>query len=60
MAVAARLAASLADDFPDYSKVEVPRSDAIMSRCISMQIKLSWTPAQLADRIQKIRTVFSK
>lgn len=41
-------------DHPDYREIRCPRSDAIMSRTISMQIKLSWTEAELESRIQKI------
>jgi hypothetical protein len=32
----------------------LPRSDSIMSRTISIQIKLSWTKEELTDRIGKI------
>lgn len=60
LSAAARLAASLTDNFRGYAAVDFPRSDALMSRCISMQIKLSWSPEQLADRIKKIRTIFGK
>jgi 8-amino-3,8-dideoxy-alpha-D-manno-octulosonate transaminase len=45
---------------PDYSQVRLPRSDAVMGRTISMQIKLSWTEEQLTQRIEKIRGVLAR
>jgi 8-amino-3,8-dideoxy-alpha-D-manno-octulosonate transaminase len=51
---AAKLPLKLLEDCPDYEKVELPRSDSIMSRTISMQIKLSWTEEELMQRIEKI------
>jgi 8-amino-3,8-dideoxy-alpha-D-manno-octulosonate transaminase len=55
MRCAARLpAASLAD----YSAVFLPRSDAIMARTLSMQIKLTWRPEQIQQRIEKLQAVF--
>jgi 8-amino-3,8-dideoxy-alpha-D-manno-octulosonate transaminase len=44
----------LLEQRPDYEKVELPRSDSIISRTISIQIKLSWTKEELTDRIEKI------
>ena len=41
---------------PDYSAIELPASDAIMQRAISMQIKLSWSEAQLQERIDATLT----
>ena len=38
---------------PDYSKSDFSRSDAIMSRCISIGIKLNWTADDAADRAEK-------
>ena len=60
MAAAARLPAQLCDHAQDYGDVRVPRSDAIMSRTISMQIKLSWTPADVEERIAKIEQGLKK
>ena len=51
---AARLPIHLLEQRPDYEKVELPRSDSIISRTISLQIKLSWTKEELTDRIEKI------
>jgi 8-amino-3,8-dideoxy-alpha-D-manno-octulosonate transaminase len=51
---AATLPIHLLEQRPKYEKVELPRSDSIISRTISIQIKLSWTKEELADRIEKI------
>jgi 8-amino-3,8-dideoxy-alpha-D-manno-octulosonate transaminase len=42
---------------PDYSRVELPRSDRIMSRTLSLQIKLSWTPEMLQKRVEIIEKI---
>ncbi|MCW8876892.1 MAG: DegT/DnrJ/EryC1/StrS family aminotransferase [Kangiellaceae bacterium] len=55
----ARLPIHLIEDRPDYTKVEVPKSDDIMSRTISMLIKLSWTEEEIAQRIENIKRAFS-
>ena len=60
LASPARLAIRDLAHCPDYSKVQLPRSDGIMSRAISMQIKLSWTENELKQRIEKIRGVFAR
>ncbi|RJQ86192.1 MAG: DegT/DnrJ/EryC1/StrS family aminotransferase [Desulfobacteraceae bacterium] len=60
MRAAARLPVQLSGSCPDYSRAEVPRSDAIIARNISMQIKLAWTPEQLEQRIAIIRKVLGK
>ncbi|MDX9786740.1 MAG: DegT/DnrJ/EryC1/StrS family aminotransferase [Desulfobacterales bacterium] len=44
----------------DYNNLSLPQSDGIMSRTLSMQIKLSWTPAQLQQRIEAICGVFAR
>lgn len=49
--------------FPDrlsFSHPNLPQSDAIMSRTISMQIKLSWTPSQIDERIEKMIQILRK
>jgi 8-amino-3,8-dideoxy-alpha-D-manno-octulosonate transaminase len=51
---AARLPVTLADNCPDYEKIDLPRSDNIMRRTISMQIKLSWTEEELQQRIESM------
>ncbi len=42
---------------PDYTKVETPQSDALMRRLISMTIKVTWTEAELADRLERMAGV---
>jgi 8-amino-3,8-dideoxy-alpha-D-manno-octulosonate transaminase len=51
---AARLPLQLLDNCPDYSNVQLPRSDALMARTISMLIKLSWTEQEIDQRIQSM------
>jgi 8-amino-3,8-dideoxy-alpha-D-manno-octulosonate transaminase len=60
LASPARLALTLLSPSPDYETLSLPRSDSIMSRTISMQIKLSWTDAQLRQRIEAMCGVFRK
>jgi 8-amino-3,8-dideoxy-alpha-D-manno-octulosonate transaminase len=55
----AALPIMLIADRPDYTKVLTPKSDAIMSRTISMLIKLSWTDEQIAERIENIKRAFA-
>jgi len=57
MKVAAKLPIQVYERQPDFAKVDLPVSDAIMARTICMQIKLSWSPSQLQDRIAKIEQV---
>jgi 8-amino-3,8-dideoxy-alpha-D-manno-octulosonate transaminase len=45
---------------PDYSRVHLPQSDRIMSRTLSLQIKLSWTPEVLQKRVDVIETVMKE
>ena len=51
MAAAADLPLKLSPSCPDYSRLALPRSDAIIARTISMQIKLGWNANQLEQRI---------
>jgi 8-amino-3,8-dideoxy-alpha-D-manno-octulosonate transaminase len=39
----------LLDPAPDLSRLDIKASDAIMSRTISMLVKLSWTESDLND-----------
>lgn len=57
MKVAARLAVQDAAHFPNFESVVLPRSDAIMSRTISMQIKLSWSEEDIEQRIARMDEV---
>lgn len=56
---AARLPLQLIDNRPDYRNVELPASDKIMGRTISMLIKLSWSDEEIAQRIEKMRGVLA-
>lgn len=49
-----KLSVRLLDHCPDYRKVELPESDRILSRTISMQIKISWTQEELIKRIERL------
>ena len=55
MQTAARMPLQLYGHCPDYARVDLSRSDAIMSRTISMQIKLGWRPEQLEQRIATVQ-----
>ncbi len=57
---AARLPVALYDECPDYGAVVLPRSEAVMSRTVSMQIKLSWTEADLQRRVQAVKRVLTQ
>lgn len=57
---AAKLPIRLLENYPDYEKVNLPQSDQIMGRTISMLIKLSWTEDELKGRIEKIVGVIDK
>ncbi len=46
---------TLLDPQPDLSVMDIERSDRIMSRTISMLVKLSWTDAELGDIQDRIR-----
>jgi 8-amino-3,8-dideoxy-alpha-D-manno-octulosonate transaminase len=56
----ARLPITLIEKLPEYEKIQLPKSDGIMARNISMLIKLSWTEEELSRRIEKITDVFRK
>ncbi len=58
--VAAKLPMQLLKYCPDYRKLNLVQSDAIMSRTISIQIKLSWTEEEIESRIAKIVKVIQK
>ncbi|WP_127471645.1 DegT/DnrJ/EryC1/StrS family aminotransferase [Thiomicrorhabdus aquaedulcis] len=54
----AKLPIDLIADRPDYTQVKTPKSDAIMSRTISMLIQLSWTEADIKMRIDAFAKIF--
>lgn len=43
----------------DLTKVALPQSDALMSRTISMLIKLRWTPEQVRDRLARMKSALA-
>ncbi|MDX1347923.1 MAG: DegT/DnrJ/EryC1/StrS family aminotransferase [Thiomicrorhabdus chilensis] len=57
---AAKLPIELVADRPDYTQVKTPKSDAIMSRTLSMLIQLSWTEEDIQQRIDAFANVFKK
>jgi len=48
---------TLLDPAPDFRDVQVPRSDAVLSRTISMAVQLSWEPRDLEALQRKITGV---
>lgn len=44
-------------DNPGYEDVQLPQSDAIANRTISMQIKLSWSEADIEQRVEKMKQI---
>ena len=60
MSSAARLPAALYEHCPDYGALKLTRSDSLIGRMISMQIKLSWTPGDIAKRIEAVCGVLGK
>ncbi|MDX9818347.1 MAG: DegT/DnrJ/EryC1/StrS family aminotransferase [Desulfococcus multivorans] len=51
---AARLPLELLENRPDYRKIHLPKSDALMARTLSMQIKLSWSEQAVERRIRSM------
>lgn len=56
----ARLPIHLFRNSAGYPDIQLPNSDRFMSRAVSMQIRLSWSSADLEERIQAITRVFSR
>ncbi len=56
----ARPPVKLIEQRPDYERIKLPKSDAVMSRTLSMLIKLSWTEEELDRRIEKMVDVLKK
>lgn len=54
----AKLPIELIAERPDYTRVQTPKSDAIMSRTLSMLIMLSWTEEDLQQRIDAFNQIF--
>jgi 8-amino-3,8-dideoxy-alpha-D-manno-octulosonate transaminase len=60
LASLARLPLQLLESYPDYEALKLPQSDSVMSRTISMLIKLSWTDEELNQRAEKMIDVLKK
>ena len=56
----ATLPLKLLDHCPDYDNVQLPQSDRIMGRTISMLIKLTWTAAEIDQRIEKMTEILKR
>ncbi|MFH1984945.1 MAG: DegT/DnrJ/EryC1/StrS family aminotransferase [Pseudomonadota bacterium] len=50
LSAAAPVPLSLMVDRPDYGALDLPRSDGIIGRTLSMQIKLAWRPEEIEKR----------
>ena len=44
------------NDAPDYRKLEVPQSDAIMQRLMMTQIMVNWSEEELSTLASKMRS----
>ena len=53
----AKLPIEWVQDRPDYTQVKTPKSDAIMSRTLSMLIMLKWTEEDLQQRIDAFNKI---
>jgi 8-amino-3,8-dideoxy-alpha-D-manno-octulosonate transaminase len=56
----ARLPIALLEEAPDYGRLELPRSDELMSRSLSLQIKLGWTDGDFDKRVESSVAVLRK
>ncbi|HOP47761.1 MAG TPA: DegT/DnrJ/EryC1/StrS family aminotransferase [Desulfobacteraceae bacterium] len=56
---ASKISVSLLKELPDYVNISLPQSDGIISRAISMQIKLSWTDEAIHERIEKMLSILA-
>ncbi len=53
----APLAIEFQDKPQDWKNLSFPKSDNIVGRLISLQIKIGWTDAQLKERCEKLKSV---
>lgn len=60
MTAPAKLPIELIADRPDYTQIKTPKSDAIISRTVSMLIQLSWTEEDIQSRIDAFAAVFNQ
>jgi 8-amino-3,8-dideoxy-alpha-D-manno-octulosonate transaminase len=57
---AAKLAITLFDPPQDYTSLQIPASDKIISRLISLQIRITWTEEELNALMGKIEKSFKE
>jgi 8-amino-3,8-dideoxy-alpha-D-manno-octulosonate transaminase len=57
MNTAAKLPVTLLENFPDYSCIDLPVSDRVMEKTLSMLIKLSWSQEELKNRTEAITKI---
>ncbi len=64
LASVTKLPLHVLDQPQDYATLQLPDSDKVISRLISMLVKVGWSEAQLEERLQKIesalQSVFEK
>jgi 8-amino-3,8-dideoxy-alpha-D-manno-octulosonate transaminase len=60
MKTAAKLAIKLFKAPQDYSTIRFPQSDNIISRLISIQIRITWTDEELRNLSQKIENALTE
>ncbi len=51
---------TLLERMPDFAAAGVERSDRLIGRTLSMLVKLSWSAADLDERVRRITQVFGK
>jgi 8-amino-3,8-dideoxy-alpha-D-manno-octulosonate transaminase len=57
---AAKLAITLFEPPQEYASLQIPASDKIISRLISLQIRITWTEEELNALIEKIEKAFKE
>lgn len=57
---AAKLAISLCEPAQDYSALQIPSSDKIISRLISLQIRITWSEDELNALKEKMEKAFNE
>jgi len=56
----ARMPIALVPTRPDYDRLDLTQSDAIMARTISMPIKLSWSESAVAERADRMAHILGQ
>jgi 8-amino-3,8-dideoxy-alpha-D-manno-octulosonate transaminase len=60
MKTAAKLAISLFKQPQDYTKLLIPQSDSVISRLISLQIRITWTEEEMQNLAVKIEKALNE